>query len=205
MTTFYKLAYRVGFHPWEDLAGHPPFADTLSGLLTRDEQGSSRPFGRALDVGSGSAVRGVRLADRGWDVTGVELVGTAVRRARRRISRAGVPMRIVRGDVTALRTTDVGSGFRLILDTGTFHGLTDAQRAAMGREITAVADPDATLLLDVFAPGRRGPLPRGATRGDVETAFPAWRIIDVVAADSDPDPIARKLKFDEHWYRLRRD
>jgi hypothetical protein len=58
-------------------------------------------------------------AERGWDVTGVELVGTAVRRARRRISRAGVPMRIVRGDVTALRTTDVGSGFRLILNTGT--------------------------------------------------------------------------------------
>jgi hypothetical protein len=75
----------------------------------------------------------------------------------------------------------------------------------MGREITAVADPDATLLLDVFAPGRRGPLPRGATRGDVETAFPAWRITDVIAADSDPDPIPRKLKFDEHWYRLRRD
>jgi SAM-dependent methyltransferase len=146
MSTFYKLAYRVGFHPWEDLTGHPPFADTLSGLLTRDEQGSSRPFGRALDVGSGSAAWGVRLAERGWDVTGVELVGTAVRRARRRISRAGVPMRIVRGDVTALRTTDVGSGFRLVLDTGTFHGLTDAQRAAMGREITAVADPDATLL-----------------------------------------------------------
>ena len=84
----------------EDLAGHPPFADTLSGLLARDEQGSSRPFGRALDVGSGSAVWGVRLAERGWYVTGVELVGTAVRRARRRISRAGVPMRIVRGDVT---------------------------------------------------------------------------------------------------------
>ncbi|HET9968561.1 MAG TPA: hypothetical protein VFQ68_10015 [Streptosporangiaceae bacterium] len=32
----------------------------------------------------------------------------------------------------------------------------------------------------------------------------AWQITDVEAADTDPDPIALKLKFDEHWYRLRR-
>ena len=54
---------------------------------------------------------------------------------------------------------DVGSGFRLVLDTGTFHGLTDAQREAMGREVTAIATPDATLVLACFAPRRRGPLP----------------------------------------------
>jgi hypothetical protein len=74
----------------------------------------------------------------------------------------------------------------------------------MGREITAVAGADATVLLDVFAPGRRGPLPRGATPSDIEAAFPAWQITDVETADTDPEPIARKLKFDEHWYRLRR-
>jgi Methyltransferase domain len=118
----------------------------------------------------------VRLAERGWDVTGVDLVATAVRRARKRIRVAGVSMRMVHGDVTTLRSSDVGTGFRLILDTGTFHGLTDMQRAAMGQEITAVATDDATLLLDVFAPGRRGHLPRGETRADVESAFPAWRL-----------------------------
>jgi hypothetical protein len=35
------------------------------------------------------------------------------------------------------------TGFRLILDTGTFHGLTDEQRTAMGREVDAVAAADA--------------------------------------------------------------
>ena len=113
-------------------------------------------------------------------------------------------MRIVRADVTKLRAGGVGTGFRLILDTGTFHGLTEPQRAAMGREITAAAAGDATVLLDVFAPRRRGPLPRGATPADIESAFPAWQITDVEVADTDPDPIALKLKFDEHWYRLRR-
>jgi len=204
MSAFYKIAYQVGFHPWEDLADHPPFADTLTRLIAREEGDGGPPFGRALDVGSGSGVWGVRLAQRGWDVTGVELVAKAVARARKRAAAASVPMRIVRADVTKLRASGVGTGFRLILDTGTFHGLTGPQRAAMGREITAAAAVDTTVLLDVFAPGRRGPLPRGATPSDIEAAFPAWQITDVEVADTDPEPIARKLKFDEHWYRLRR-
>jgi SAM-dependent methyltransferase len=204
MSSFYKIAYQVGFHPWEDLADHPPFADTLTRLIAREEGGGGPPFGRALDVGSGSGVWGVRLAQRGWDVTGVELVAKAVARARKRAAASSVPMRIVRADVTKLRASDVGTGFRLILDTGTFHGLTEPQRTAMGREITAVAAADATVLLDVFAPRRRGPLPHGATPSDIEAAFPAWQITDVEVADTDPEPIALKLKFDEHWYRLRR-
>ena len=64
---------------------------------------------------------------------------------------------------------------------------------------------DATVLLDVFAPGRRGPLPRGATRGEVEAAFPGWRVTDVEVADSEPNAIARLLKFDERFYRMRRE
>jgi SAM-dependent methyltransferase len=204
MSAFYRIAYQVGFHPWEDLADHSPFADTLTRLIAREEGGGGPPYGRALDVGSGSGVWGVRLAQRGWDVTGVELVAKAVARARNRVAAAGVQMRIVHADVTKLRASDAGAGFRLILDTGTFHGLTEPQRAAMGREITAVGAGDATVLLDVFAPRRRGPLPRGATPADIEAAFPAWQITDVEVADTDPDPIALKLKFDEHWYRLRR-
>ena len=56
MSAFYKIAYQVGFHPWEDLADHPPFADTLTRLIAREEGDGGPPFGRALDVGSGSGV-----------------------------------------------------------------------------------------------------------------------------------------------------
>ena len=34
--------------------------------------------------------------------------------------------------------------------------------------------------------------------------FPAWEITDAIIADSDPDPLARALRFDELFYRLRR-
>jgi len=201
----YRLAYAIGFHPWEDLVEHPPFAGKLLELVAREEDRREPPYGPALDLGTGSGVWGVNLAKRGWEVTGVDIVEKALDRARERVEEAGVEMRLVHGDVTALRQTDVGSGFRLVLDTGTFHGLTDAQRGAMGREVSAVSADEATVLLDCFAPRRRGPLPRGANPVEVERAFPGWKVTDVEIADTEPDALARLFKFDERFYRLRRN
>jgi hypothetical protein len=200
----YKLAYAIGFHPWEDLAEHPPFANRLLELVAQEENGREPPYGPALDLGTGSGVWGVPLAQRGWQVTGIDIVEKPLRQARKRAERAGVEVRLVHGDVTELRESEVGTAFRLLLDTGTFHGLNDAQRAAMGRGLDAVAAPDATLILDCFAPRRRGPLPRGASQAGIEAAFPGWEVTDVVVADTEPDPIARLFKFDERFYRLRR-
>ncbi len=200
----YRLAYAIGFHPWEDLAEHPPFAGKLMELLAREEDGREPPYGRALDLGSGSGVWGVALAKRGWEVTGIDIVEKALRRARERAEEAEVDMRLVHGDVTALREAGVGSGFRLLLDTGTFHGLTDAQREKMGREVSAVSADEATVLLDCFEPRRRGPLPRGASRADVERGFAGWEVTDVETADTEPDALARLFEFDERFYRLRR-
>jgi cyclopropane fatty-acyl-phospholipid synthase-like methyltransferase len=200
----YRLAYAIGFHPWEDLAAHPPFAEKLLELVAREENGSGPPFGPALDIGTGSGIWGVQLAQRGWSVTGVDIVEKALRRARERAARAGVEMRLVHGDVTALRDSGVGAGFRLVVDTGTFHGLDEQGRSAMARELDAACDDDATVLLDCFRPRRRGPLPRGASREEVERAFRGWEITDVEVADTDPDPIARVFRFDERFYRLRR-
>lgn len=108
-------------------------------------------------------------------------------------------------DITSVSETQVGSGYRLVLDTGTFHGLNPAERAAMGSAVNAHTTRDATVLLDVFAPGRRGPLPRGATCADIEAAFPSWKITHIEVADTEPDALAQRLNFDEHWYRLRRE
>ncbi|MGH7487790.1 MAG: class I SAM-dependent methyltransferase, partial [bacterium] len=99
----YRLFYRLGFHPWEELVEHPPFAKALTQLFERDEAGREPPYGPALDLGCGSAVWGVKLAERGWQVTGVDLVEKALERGRERVGEAGVDMRLVTGDVTDLR------------------------------------------------------------------------------------------------------
>lgn len=203
--SFYRVAYWIGFHPWEDAEEHAPFVDTISGLFDREERGREPPYGRALDLGCGSGVWTTRLARRGWQVTGVDLVPKALERAEDRVEAADVDVHLLHGDVTDLRGTGVGPGFRLVLDTGTFHGLAPAQREAMGREVSAVAAADATLLLLVWAPRRRGPLPRGASREEVESAFPGWEITDVIPSHFEaPAPVELLMTPDEHWYRLRR-
>lgn len=199
----WKLAYAIGFHPWEDT--DPPFAAKLSELLAREEKGRVPPYGPALDLGTGSGIWGIHLAKRGWQVTGIDIVQKALQRARDRVQQAGVEMRLVHGDVTDLRAADIGSGFRLVLDTGTFHDLNDTQRAAMGREVGAITVSDATVLLLVW-PKRRRPLIRGVTRGEVEAAFQGWKVTDVTPSHFRPPKILDLLlRPDEHWYRLRRE
>jgi SAM-dependent methyltransferase len=201
----YSLAYRIGFHLWEDAERQPSFTDKFSALVDREESGRQPPYGPALDVGTGSGIWGIKLAQRGWQVTGVDIVGKALRRARDRVQEAGVDMRLVQGDVTELRATDVGTGFRLVLDTGTFHGLIAAEREAMGQEVSAVAAPNATVLLIAWAPKRRGPLPRGVSRSEIEAAFPGWNVTDVGESGFEaPKPVELLMRPEERWYRLLR-
>ena len=129
----YRLAYSVGFHPWEDAATDQPFVEKIGEVLDREANGGP-PHGRALDLGTGSGIWGIELARRGWEVTGVNHVEKAQRRARERISEAGVKKQLLRGDVTPLREAGVGSGYRLLLDTGTsiWHIATTAWRASSG-------------------------------------------------------------------------
>jgi hypothetical protein len=49
----YGLAYAIGFHHWEDVAKHPPFAGKLLDLVAREEDGYGAPYGPALDLGTG--------------------------------------------------------------------------------------------------------------------------------------------------------
>lgn len=203
MSVFYTLAYRLGFVPWEHAAAHPPAARHIEALFEREERGREPPYGRALDLGCGTGHWSVVLARRGWQVTGVELVPRAVRKARERARASGSDVRFVQGDVTALRNLGVGSGFQLVWDFGTVHGLTEAQRQAVGREVDAVAANDASVLILAWAPGRRGPLPRGMSRREVEEAFGGWRIADEEPFDATglPGPLRN---VDPRVYRLRR-
>ena len=94
-----------------------------------------------------------------------------------------------------------------LLDFGLFHDeLTDQQRAAMGREVTAVAAPDATLLMMAWGPRRRGALWRGARRSDIEAAYPEWTVVDEQAFDVSGARFYRHVKNPyPRFYRLRRE
>lgn len=201
MSLFYRLAYWVGLKPWEDMATLP-IARQIASLFDREQSERRPPYGRVLDVGCGSGIWSVDLAERGWQVTGIELVPKALRAARRRAERAGFDVRLIQGDLTALEDAGVGSDFQFVIDFGAIHGLSEGQRKAAGREIGTVAAAGATMLLLAWTPAFRGPLPRGMSREEIEAVFSAWKIIDVDEADVTGAPgFIRKAR--PRFYRLR--
>ena len=200
----YRLAYSIGFHPWEDAEREPGFVEKITDLFAREEAGREAPFGPALDIVCGSGIWGVQLAKRGWQVTGIDNVDKAIKRANERVRQAGIDMRVIKGDVTKLNESDVGGDFRLVLDSGTFHDFDDADRLAMGAGVDAIAAEDATVFLLVW-PKRVRPLIRGASREEIEQAFPGWEITHIEPSGFVlPKPLELLLRPDEHWYRLRR-
>ena len=207
MSLAYRLLYAIGFTPWEQIASLPVASEQISDLFGREEDARRSAHKQALDIGCGSGIWAVELAKRGWQVTGVDSVPKALRRARERAGVAGVDVRLVEGDVTKLRASGVGSGFPFLLDFGLFHDeLNDSQREAMGREVSAVAAPGATLLMLTWAPRRRGPLPRGASQGQIEAAYPEWTVIDEDTIDVTGAPLYRYVRnAHPRFYRLRRE
>lgn len=204
MSLLYRIFYQVGFTPWEEGATDGPAARQIARLFEREERERRQPYGPALDLGCGSGIWSVTLAQRGWQVTGVDVVPKAVRRARDRAKAAGVAVRFVRGDVTALRSAGIEPGFRFILDFECFNHLSETQREAVGREVSAVAAPDATLLVLAWAPARRWPMAPGASRRDLASALPEWKVVDEEAYDVSALPaLLRKVK--PCFYRLRRE
>ena len=201
MSVPYRFFYRLGFKPWEDAEEQPEFVAKISALLDGEEAGREPPYGRALDLGCGSGIWGIALAKRGWQVTGVDYSPKALDRARERVRDEGVVMDLLEGDVTDLRGAGVGSGFDLVLDTGTFHGLHPEQRQAMGSEVSEITARDATVLLLAWNPRRRGPFPRGVDRGEIQSAFPGWAVTEEGETGYPPPP---PLRAKETWYRLAR-
>ena len=200
MNLGYRMAYRLGFTPWES-AGRTIFAEQLSHLL--DAGPAPGDAAKALDLGCGTGDHSIELAIRGWSVTAVDSVPLAIERARAKLPIAGADVTFVLGDVTNLPAY-VDQGYTLALDVGCFHGLTDEQRTAYGNGLTAVAAPGAQLLMFSFSPGRRGPLPRGASRGDVERALDGWTVVgdDLMDTSGAPGILG---KAEPRFFRLVRD
>lgn len=194
---FCGFLYRIGKTPWE----RHPLARQLRRLV---EGPDALPPGKALDLGCGSGRDAVYLANHGWDVTGVDATAIALDRARSRAEEAGITASWVLGDVTRLDRLGLQQGFSLVLDVGTYHGLSMRQRQQCSEGVTNLAAPDATLLLLAFAPSFRGPGPRGLSREDVEEEWaPHWKLAESGLAESDALPTAMRNAVSV-WYRLER-
>jgi SAM-dependent methyltransferase len=169
----FRVFYRIGFTPWD---GHP-IATSLRSLVEGSDGSPALTPGAALDVGCGTGDTSIYLAQHGWRVIGVDFVPKAVDKARAKGGAAGVTVDFRQGDATRLTGEGVGSGFGLIVDQGCFHGMSDSDRDRYVAEVTAVAAPDARLLLVEFTPGGAIGVP-GVDQAEIERRFAAcWRLL----------------------------
>jgi SAM-dependent methyltransferase len=195
--TNYKRLYRLGITPWERYG--QAAAASIAAHLDREETGRSRPLGRALDLGCGRGQFTPELARRGWEAVGIDYVPAAIEAAK---SRGAAGVTYVVGDVTNLPAAGLGR-FDFFLDIGCFQGFRAGKRLAQGRGVSALANPEATLLMLAFGHGWMRSFVGGVSRAGVETAFPGWEMLAVEPADTAGLGWPMN-KTAPQWYRLRR-
>jgi cyclopropane fatty-acyl-phospholipid synthase-like methyltransferase len=153
---FFELLYRSGRPRWDTGVTPPELVDHVG----------RTPAGRAVDLGCGTGTNAVYLAERGWEVVGVDFSSLAVDRARRRAQDAGVSrVRFLRADVTEL--PDLGT-FDLAYDIGCLHAVPARHRPRYAAWLAAALRSGATYLLYAFTPADRGP---GIARAEAERQF----------------------------------
>jgi SAM-dependent methyltransferase len=169
--TLFRIFYRLGFTPWD---GHP-IADNLQALV------EELPAGIALDLGCGTGDSSIYLAQHGWTVIGVDYVPAALEKARAKAAATQASVNFAKADVTKLSQEGIGADFGLIVDNGCLHNMSEVDRAAYVREVSAVAAPDARLLIVAFLPrGRFGV--RGVRPEEMERRFASgWTLVSTGA------------------------
>lgn len=135
---FFELSYLFRRSPWDTGESPPELLEFLE----------SHPPGRALDLGCGTGTNVLTLAERGWQVTGIDFSCQAICRARRKARRAGLRVDLHQGDASDL--SRLSPPFDLALDIGCYHGLSPAQQSRYAEGLARLLRPGGTFLLYGF-------------------------------------------------------
>jgi len=117
------------------------------------------PPGRALDLGCGTGTNVITMAQRGWDVVGVDFARRAIRKAERKAREAGVSACFRVADVS--QPLPVTGPFDLILDMGCYHSLPPEARRGYQENVRRLLAPGGTYMLYAFLANGSGPGPSG--------------------------------------------
>lgn len=176
--------YAEGFTPWD--------TGTVEPMLVAFVESLARPgVGRALDVGCGTGGNARWLAERGYDVAGVDVAPLAIDQARARTP-AGLSCRFTTLDILA--ELPQGGPFELVFDRGCFHVFDEpADRERLAAQIAAVLAPEGvwlSLIGSTEGPPRDTGPPRRSLREVVGAIEPHLAIVARRAAEfrDQPEP-----------------
>ncbi len=143
----YTLLYRKGA-AWDKHGVGAELRQLVeSGRLSPDTHPS------VLDLGCGTGANAVYLAEKGFDVTGVDFAPIALDRARERAAEAGVEKncRFVYGDLTAPSISSLDKPFDLLVDYSTIDDLPGTARQAAAALVRRLTKPGSKFFLWCFS------------------------------------------------------
>lgn len=136
MKMFYEVVYRYFRAPWDIGA-----RDELVSLV---ESGRITPC-RAIDLGCGAGANSIYLAQKGFDVTGVDYAEAAIEKAQARAKDTGVQIEFVVDDLTNLQR--VSGTYDFLLDYGVLDDLRLPQREPYVENILPLTHAGSRFLL----------------------------------------------------------
>lgn len=170
--------YKDGFLPWD--TGEPD--PLLVGLV---DDGTLTP-GKTFEVGCGTGTNVRYLAEKGFDVLGVDLAPTAIEQAKAKLAGvAGARVEVM----DFLQAPLPDSGFEFVYDRGCFHVFDDASDQSRFAERVAEA----------LAPGGHWVSLLGSTEGPPREMGPPRRSLRDVANAVEPHLEIVKLEATAFW------
>lgn len=148
---------RWGFE-WRYLRGRTPWDTNITPPEVMEFLSEHTP-GRALDLGCGTGTNAITLAKRGWDVTGVDFSGKAIRKAKDKAKAAGLEIRLIQADVTDLSM--LRDPYDYVLDIGCLSGIPQKAREKYASEVIRLLKSGGWYMLYAWLPRKW----RGGTWG----------------------------------------
>ncbi len=131
----YEVMYRMGKPVW-DTGTTPP--EIIAAIA------QERTPGRALDLGCGTGTHAIYLAQRGWDVIGIDFSPKAISAAREKARQASAKVDFQVADVSRLK---LSGKFDFALDVGCFHGLDAGEQKRYIEQLARLVRPGGKFML----------------------------------------------------------
>jgi cyclopropane fatty-acyl-phospholipid synthase-like methyltransferase len=183
--TSFQAMY-AGQAPWDIGKPQKPFLDV-----------ADRITGSLLDAGCGTGDTALYFARRGCQVTGIDFIEEAIKRARRKSTDQGVPATFLVRDALTLK--DWPERFDNVIDSGLFHVFSDEDRGPYVEGLATVLKPSGRLFLMCFSdeePGTQGP--RRVSKKELHAAFAqGWVIESIEPTRAEVRPDVKDLTFSE--------
>ena len=170
-------SYASGQLPWDTGQPEPLLVEYVT-------SGRVKP-GPTLEIGAGTGTNAIWMAERGFDVLGVDLVPLAVERARTKMEGRGLSCRFAALDFLA--ATPMDGPFHFVFDRGCFHVFDEPdERQRFAARVAAILVPGGlwlSMIGSTEGPPREGGPPRRSAIEITLAIEPALEIVELRSAE----------------------